>query len=150
MATLLPAERVLSPRRTTLLATIQDQPGLGLNELARAAGLPTGSAVHHLGILERHGLVWHTRHGCRQRYFTGTKPAPEVAAALARRAGLDAAMATVLVHIQANPGSCQRDILDAFPLRPRSSTQHALNRLAREGFVHRRLAGRYVHYEVTP
>ena len=37
--------------------------GICVNDLAKAAGLPQSNASHHLGILERAGLVSCTRHG---------------------------------------------------------------------------------------
>ena len=142
--------QLMVPRRKALLSSLMAKPGQSFREVSRSVGLPSGSANHHLNILCRHEEAWSIGHGSRLRFFAGTRPTPDVADYMARRAGLDAAMEAILAFVQANPGCAQKHVLAAFRAMPHSTVQHVLGRLERERFLTRSWSGRLVRYLATP
>lgn len=60
--------------------------GICVNDLAQAAGLPQSNASHHLGILEKAGVVTCTRHG-QWKYARTTPEVFDELAAILRDLG---------------------------------------------------------------
>lgn len=147
MTSRVPPDQVLAGRRITIMATLKAQPGLGFRELSKASGVAAGTLNHHLNVLERHGYAWSISHGPKRRTFPGRRPDDVAALAAARKAGLGPGMQTLLAFVQGHPFCCQREVFDAFPGMPRSTVQHTLARLEREGFVRRSFYGRYCRYQ---
>lgn len=67
--------------RDALYARVKAQPGIHLIALRDALGISTTLAVHHLRMLERHGLITSRREGRWRRFYPiGEKvPAPQAA-----------------------------------------------------------------------
>ncbi len=137
------------PRRQLILDTLSAQPGLGFRRLAAATNLPAGCLAHHVRLLARFGLVWLVRQDVRLLHFAGSRPPPEIASRLAALASLTPKQYGVLRVVERLAPVFQRDVLDALAM-PRSTSQHALGRLAAVGLVTRRTFGPRVVYHVMP
>jgi hypothetical protein len=109
------------PRRQLLLAYVRERGAVGPREAARAAGIPPTTALHHLTLLKRRGLVLETRTGTRILFH-----APQQAPVL-RFPGWSILHAWIAEH----PDQRQKAILAAMQEHgwPRSTTQHRLRLL---------------------
>lgn len=135
------------PRRARLHTYIQEHPGANFREVARATGIATGTARHHLTVLVRTKIVVERPHGSTLRFFEnhGKFDISWTREVLLREPDL----ATLHAWIVAHPGSPQKDILNAMETQrrwSRSTTQHRLVRLAAGGLVDLRLQGRLKLY----
>jgi hypothetical protein len=74
------------PRRLRMAAALSTSP-CTLDELAHAAGVSGATAVHHLKVLERAGLVSKGGHGAAVRYSIQTGALRSASARLARLEG---------------------------------------------------------------
>lgn len=140
------SEALEHPRRSLIYELIKAEPGLNFRALARRAGIAPGTVQFHLRVLCYSRLIWCTYHGSRHRFFPGTEPINEegIQKALALHA-LDGLDRRVLDLVRDNPRN-QKAVLDEFPQLPRSTVQHRLSRMVRQGFLVVRPRGRHIVY----
>jgi predicted transcriptional regulator len=146
--TRIPAAKALEhPRRKKLNQYITAHPGATFRELLRGTQIPAGTARHHLTIMRRSGIIFERRHRSTLRFYEnhGKFEQSWVTVAVLREPQLQQ------LHdwIKANPNQAQMDILGAMNDEGwmRSTTQHRLKRLEREGLVTARPHGRRRLYE---
>jgi hypothetical protein len=141
----------LHPRRDLLLAIIEEQPGLCLRALGRAAGFKLGTLQYHLSVLRRGGAIWTTRHGPALRHFPGRQPSPAEVRGLLVEHALDEVDRGIVAWLHEVGPRRQVEALEGLGGRgvPRSSLQLRLNRLAAQGFLERRVWARSVTYAVV-
>lgn len=73
------SELLDNPRRRRVYDLIKAKPGIHLRGIAAAAGLGYGTAVFHVRVLERGGLVTHvTLLGYRRHFLSGSMPREEM------------------------------------------------------------------------
>jgi DNA-binding transcriptional ArsR family regulator len=134
------------PARARLLDLLASRPGLGTQELRHAAGLAWGTTVHHLRVLERHGLVIALHQGGRRLHF------PAGSEAARHRTGIAALLhdttRRVAEAVRAAPGIAQQDLCASLGLRAPAASKH-LARLAQHGLVTVRAEGKSRRYEAT-
>ncbi|MBW3583502.1 MAG: winged helix-turn-helix transcriptional regulator [Euryarchaeota archaeon] len=90
-------------RRSEIFAAIQNTPGISFGDIRRRLGLPSGSLVHHLGVLERHGFVRCVREGFRTRFYVRGEP-------LDGKPYLTRTQEALLQALRANPGILQKHL----------------------------------------
>ena len=134
------------PRRGAILALLEAEPGLCFRELMRRTGIGAGSLDHHVRRLVRAGMVWRVRHGPRILHFATDGPRRVREAVM--RHGLDPVDQAILAWSRTAGPRRQLAFLDAPPAQgmPRSSVQHRLGRLVRQGFLHADRKGRSLVY----
>jgi predicted transcriptional regulator len=121
--------------RGRLYQVIGEHPGVRFNELKRLADVPNGSAVHHLRMLARGGLIRIVVDGTSTRFFdTGAKLEEDAY-------GLLDADGDILLAVQQHPGLSVVDLSRRID-RSRSATSRAVKRLANLGYVRRERRGR--------
>ncbi|MEA3203073.1 MAG: hypothetical protein QOI63_743 [Thermoplasmata archaeon] len=130
--------------RERLLAAIQGRPGLTLNGVCRASGMPHGNAIHHLGTLRGHGLVVAYVHGFAHHYFPADWTAKAAAVELVKA---QPALRRVLEALDGRLD--QKTLVARLPGMPRSTVQNAIRRLLAAGAVRLQRQGRRVFYEVA-
>jgi predicted transcriptional regulator len=140
-----------SPRRATLLALVEAEPGIHLRELARRTGQAEGALRHHLARLQEAGKVRAVRGPRYLCYF------PVGAAA----AGIDRDVAAVapllksdvarrlLERCAAEPGLSGQRLAADLGVTPGAVTYH-VQRLSAAGLLSQRRLGREQLVDVTP
>lgn len=129
--------------RETILDALAEAPGLTITELAKIAQTGWGTIIHHLGVLEHHGLVTSIVERRRRRFFAaGSVPASE-----RTRIGMlrDDRIRQIYDHVQQEPGTIQRDIAQALGIR-RSALNRSLRIMEAVGLVTRTPGTGRVHY----
>ncbi len=135
------------PNRKKLYNYILEHPGGTFREVIRGTEIPAGTARHHLAILRQTNLIQEHGHKATLRYFEN-------------HGRFDDSWNTVVMlrepelkrlhkWLLKNPGSMQREILDAAGADwgwSRSTTQHRLKRLSDEGLIDVKLQGRLKLY----
>lgn len=118
-------------------------PGLTPTELARIAGTGWGTTIHHLAVLEKHGLVTSILERRKRRFYAaGSVPASE-----RTRIGMlrDERIRTIYEYVQRQPGTIQREIANAVGLRRPAIIRH-LRQMEAVGLLSRTPGGRTRHY----
>ncbi len=73
MSHIIPTEDLLNQEnRKKAYEVVRTHPGMHLREVARHSELPLGTAMYHLGYLERSELITSSHEGRYKRYFTTT------------------------------------------------------------------------------
>ncbi len=135
------------PNRRKLHDYILSNPGGTFREVVRGTGIPTGTARHHLAVLNQANLIQEHGHKSTLRYFENHGRFDESwnTVVMLREPELKR-LHTWLLE---NPGSMQREVLDHADASwgwSRSTTQHRLKRLADEGLIAVKLQGRLKLY----
>ena len=126
--------------RSALYDLVESEPGIHLSELKREAGLPNGTMLHHLRVLERNGYVHSRPDGRLRRYFaTGAVVGFEGAPALDEQ---------VFRFVTTHPAATNAQIASALHKRPTLVHYH-LGRLEQRGQVKRERVGREVRLYAT-
>ena len=121
--------------RGRLYQVINEHPGIRFNELKRLAEVPNGSAVHHLKVLAKGGLIRIETDGAKTRFFA-------VGARLDEdEYGLIGADADILTAVQEQPGISIGALSKRVERSP-SSTSRAVTRLASLGYLRRTRSGK--------
>lgn len=145
-ARVLGAKAAEHPARQRLLEVAQAQPGLGLREACRRAGVPYATGVHHLAILRRARLVAFVRLGRRLLLCLPGAEGKTLSAAPARRTADEGRL---LEAVNARTLPFQSDLVEHARVQwgwPASSTRHRLGQLVGAGLVKRRRLGLRVAY----
>lgn len=132
--------------RRALYDAIVASPGIPFRELVRRTEVAAGTARYHLTVLVRAGLVAEKPHHNVLRFFEnhGRFEANWAQVGLLREASLHRLHA----WLQAAGPQPQKDILNALELEgwSRSTTQHRLRRLVRDGLATAEKQGRFKVY----
>lgn len=138
---------LLQPTRRRLVRILRREPGLGVSELMRLAGLAEGTVRYHLRVLERHRILRSRVSGRRTRFFVvdvGICAAAAGAVALLRcRQNMRIAQAIVW-----EPGIHQGGIADRVSLS-QSQVHSRLEEFLGRGLLRKLRDGRSVTYEPT-
>ncbi len=137
-----------NPNRRLAFEYVVENPGTGFRELLRGTGMASGTARHHLSILQDRGLVIERSTGASVRLFEANHRFREAweEIVLLREDPLS----QLLAYIESSPGQCQQDILEHCQHTwqwSRSTTQHRLRRLVQGGLVMCHTMGRKCIYE---
>lgn len=114
--------------RGTILGFIHADPGIHLNELLRRLELGTGTAIHHLMMLEREGYIKSRTDGRLRRFY----PAGMRLADIPPR--LEAVQKVILDTLQNNDGLSQREIARVLDISYSAVNRH-VKKLAAEGLL---------------
>jgi len=130
-------ELATHPIRRRILDAIAVEPGVHFAELRRRTALPNGSLVHHLGALERGGLVAVRHAGGYACHFLADSGADPRRAASTKADGAR----QLLDAVRSHPGLSGLELAHLTGLQPSTVAYHA-QRLADAGLVERRRDGR--------
>lgn len=128
------------PARRAALDFIASNPGATLQDVRRGLGLAWGTTVHHLGRLERAGLVAVRHAGGRRCHFPLGQAPP--------RDGLAPADRALAALVRDNPGLAQKDLARLAGLQPPAACKR-LARLEEAGLVSAQRVGKGRHYLPT-
>jgi hypothetical protein len=137
------------PRRVALHALVAQNPGRSFRGLVKLAGIPAGTARHHLTVLERQKRVWSRRVGGRLAHFAGSRPPDERACLQLLARGRDPLDQALLDVARLGEVRGQGPFFAACNGIPRSTAQHRLARLVRDGLLTRTDHGRWAVYRQT-
>ncbi|MGQ0536246.1 MAG: winged helix-turn-helix transcriptional regulator [Methanobacteriota archaeon] len=130
--------------RQELYDVILREPGVTLAELEGRTEISRTALLHHLRVLERHGLVIALRRGrCRHFFLNGGPKSPE--ARLAFTAIRNDRSEGIARLVRDRPGIVQKEICAVLSIAPSVAHWH-LSRLLEGGLVDARRAGRFVRY----
>ena len=133
------------PRRAGIHDAVRRHGVLNFNALGRLLGCPAGTLSHHLDVLRIHGLV---AESCQDRLRLVHDPGLNAVEAHRRFVLRQPGLAAVYGIIAQAP-HFQRDLFEALPDVPRSTVQHRVARLVREGLVKAHAQGRLMRYEAA-
>jgi DNA-binding transcriptional ArsR family regulator len=135
--------------RERIYRALEQQPGLSIIQVCRAAKVGWGTAVYHLQRLERDKLVVSRRDGQYRRFFHNGHAPEEGALAPAARA-LQAPIAQrIAAFVLANPGCAQKDLCLALGIQPPLASKW-LGRLLEAGLLTSQREWKLVRYAPTP
>lgn len=143
----------LSPQRVTghptrhdILELVRTNPAITTQEIRHALGLPWGTIVHHVLILERHGLLVAEQWGRNRDWFLAAEWTPR--ARLERSALKRDAARVLFERIQKSPGVGQQEL--ARDLGVHHSTVHFhIQRLEKAHLIECKRAGARTRYFPT-
>jgi predicted transcriptional regulator len=134
----LSAQALRRRSQALILEAIAKAPGLSLRETIESSGLASATVLTHLKWLRSTGQIVMVKRGAKHcHYPAGTKP---------EKPALDAHLQPVLKWLKGHPGAYQGAVIDAFPKVPRSTIQHRLNVLVKQGMLRRKREGHYVSF----
>lgn len=114
--------------RGRLYQAISKQPGIHFSELRREADVSSGTATHHLHILEKAGYIKSKREGALVRFYTTGQPIKD------EEYGLLDEERDVLEEVRANPGLPEEAIATRLDQHP-AAVKRSVARLKRLGFL---------------
>lgn len=137
------SEKPDPPNRRRVFDYVAGHPGATYREIVRETGLANGTTQHHVSVLVQSKRIVERPLGQSKRYFAELK-ADWLSVALLR----DQPLKDLHDWIQLHPRSTQGELLQAMERDDwsRSTTQHRLARLVREGLVECYAEGRYKRY----
>ena len=126
--------------RFALHGIILENPGIHFKALVKQLDIPTGSAIYHLGVLEREGFIKTRRDGVLKRFYIdaakvpqGNEPSPE-----------DLRLRIVMLVCK-EPGLTQTAISERMG-KERDMVGYHLRALVRGGYLTGSRAGKYTVY----
>lgn len=146
--TRIPRDTVLAhDTRERIYKLVKDQPGIHANDVCDRLGLGWGTAVHHLHILEQHGLLMSHRDGRYRRFFlVGDDRAAQRQAVGVLRHPTSRRVAELVAE---RPGLIQKQVCESLGLSTSLVAWH-LGRLKAAGIVAAQRQGRTVQYRPGP
>jgi predicted transcriptional regulator len=140
------SELLDNQHRDRVYKLIQEEPGLGVSEIAERTGLGWGTTVYHLDRLERAGFVAPERAGLHKAFFPVGTVAREARKAMgALKADTTRSIAEFLVT---RPGATQTELCEALSLSP-SAASKQVSKLESAGLVRRERDWKTVHLHPT-
>lgn len=133
--------------REMLHSLIQDNPGIGLMELASATDLGWGTVVYHTGRLQASGLIASFKNGQNRHFFINGHPAAKDKkriAVLRNETAIGLARA-----VYGTDGPTQSDLGRSLDIKGPTVTKY-IKRLEAEGLVTTELDGRTKRVHPTP
>lgn len=129
--------------RERIFKLIREEPGIHAHEVAARLDLGWGTAVYHLKLLERNGLVVSRHEGRYKRFFVTGDQRIQVkdAVALLR----NPTSRSIAAQVARQPGLIQKQVCEALGLSPSLASWH-LQRLEAAQVVRAERLGRAVRY----
>ena len=135
--------QVISNNRSRIYEYIKNHPGIHLRKLSKNLVIAMGDTQHHLGVLDKLGLIKSRRKGMYKVYYTVSilrKRDEDILAVLQQETPRD-----IILHLVENPGSTQGEISNYMRLTAPTISWHMSN------LINARLAasykeGRFVKY----
>jgi predicted transcriptional regulator len=112
--------------RGRIHAALQERPGAALPDLMRATGLGRGALIHHLQMMERHGLVVCRHDGARRRFHPAGARVPVEGPPPTE------AQQRVLALLQERGPLAQHRVAEGLSITPQGASYH-LRRLEQAG-----------------
>jgi predicted transcriptional regulator len=133
--------------REQIYRLIKDEPGIHAHEVATRLDLGWGTAVYHLKLLERSGLLISKHEGRYKRFFlTGDPRILRKDAVALLRNGTSRSIASAVAQ---KPGMIQKQVCQTLGLSPSLASWH-LQRLEQAQLVQAQRMGRSVSYVPGP
>ncbi len=136
-------DQVISDNRTRIYEYIKNHPGIHLRRLSKNLVIAMGDTQHHLGVLDKLGLIKSRRKGMYKVYYTVSilrKRDEDILAVLQQETPRD-----IILHLVENPGSTQGEISDYMHLTAPTINWHMSN-LINTRLVTSCKEGRFVKY----
>ncbi len=134
---------VISDNRSRIYEYIKNHPGTHLRKLSKNLGVAMGDTQHHLGVLDKLGLIKSRRKGMYKVYYTvsiSRKRDEDILAVLQQETPRD-----IILYLVENPGSTQGDISNYIRLTAPTINWHMSN-LINAHLVTSYKDGRFVKY----
>lgn len=135
--------QVISNNRSRIYEYIKNHPGTHLRKLSKNLVIAMGDTQHHLGVLDKLGLIKSRRKGMYKVYYTVSilrKRDEDILAVLQQETPRD-----IILHLVENPGSTQGDISKYMRLTAPTINWHMSN-LINVHLVTSYKDGRFVKY----
>jgi len=135
--------QVISNNRSRIYEYIKNHPGTHLRKLSKNLVIAMGDTQHHLGVLDKLGLIKSRRKGMYKVYYTVSilrKRDEDILAVLQQETPRD-----IILHLVENPGSTQGEISKYMRLTAPTINWHMSN-LINAHLVTSYKDGRYVKY----
>ena len=135
--------QVISNNRSRIYEYIKNHPGTHLRKLSKNLVIAMGDTQHHLGVLNKLGLIKSRRKGMYKVYYTVSilrKRDEDILAVLQQETPRD-----IILHLVENPGSTQGEISKYMRLTAPTINWHMSN-LINAHLVTSYKDGRYVKY----
>jgi DNA-binding transcriptional ArsR family regulator len=133
------------PNRAALYAMVRQEPGIGFRELVARVGMASGTAHHHLAVLQRGGILRSERVGGGVAFLFAGDLRNAAHLSVLREPG----MTQLYDLIRSRGRICQGAVLEVSSQWPKSTVQHRLQRLVAAGLVRSTWQGRFRFYEVA-
>jgi predicted transcriptional regulator len=134
---------IISDNRGRIYDYIKDHPGTHLRKLSKNLALAIGDIQHHLGVLDKLGLIKSRRKGMYKVYYTVSilgKRDEDILAVLQQETPRE-----IILFLVENPGSIQGEISRYMKLTAPTINWHMSN-LINYGLVTSHKEGRFVKY----
>jgi len=135
--------QIISNNRSRIYEYIKNHPGIHLRKLSKNLVIAMGDTQHHLGVLDKLGLIKSRRKGMYKVYYTVSilrKRDEDILAVLQQETPRD-----IILHLVENPGSTQGEISKYMRLTAPTINWHMSN-LINAHLVTSYKDGRYVKY----
>ncbi|MFQ6060565.1 MAG: NosD domain-containing protein, partial [Thermoplasmata archaeon] len=119
---------------------IEMNPGEHYNQIKRDLGLPNGSLVHHLRMLEKSGKVKSRKDGRYRRFYTSGTKIPRCDGGI-----LTEVQKRIVDAVVEVPGVTQKEVASLLGVH-QSSVNYQMRRLEERGLIRVEKRGRKVHY----
>jgi predicted transcriptional regulator len=113
---------------------VRSYPGSSYNRIMHSVGVRNGTLVHHLKMLERHGLVYSKRDGIYKRFYPKRMKVP-------KRPYLSEIQEMILETIEENPDMTQGEVAETLG-KPGQVVHYHCRQLAKAGLIKRKKVGR--------
>jgi parallel beta-helix repeat protein len=119
---------------------IELNPGEHYNQIKRDMGLPNGSLVHHLTVLEKGGKIKSRKDGRFRRFYTKETQVPRYDGGV-----LTEVQKRIVDAVKDIPGVTQKEVASLLGVH-QSSVSYQMSRLEERGLIKVEKKGRKVHY----
>lgn len=136
-------DQIISDNRGRIYDYIKNHPGTHLRKLSKNLAIAIGDTQHHLGVLDKLGLIKSRRKGMYKVYYTVSilgKRDEDILAVLQQETPRE-----IILFLVENPGSIQGEISRYMKLTAPTINWHMTN-LINVGLVTSHKEGRFVKY----
>jgi predicted transcriptional regulator len=136
-------DQIISDNRGRIYDYIKNHPGTHLRRLSKNLAIAIGDTQHHLGVLDKLGLIKSRRKGMYKVYYTVSilgKRDEDILAVLQQETPRE-----IILYLVENPGSTQGEISRYMSLTAPTINWHMSN-LINVGLVTSHKEGRFVKY----
>lgn len=136
-------DQIISDNRGRIYDYIKNHPGTHLRRLSKNLAIAIGDTQHHLGVLDKLGLIKSRRKGMYKVYYTVSilgKRDEDILAVLQQETPRE-----IILYLVENPGSAQGEISRYMSLTAPTINWHMSN-LINVGLVTSHKEGRFVKY----
>ena len=136
-------DQIISYNRARIYEYIKNHPGIHLRKISKNLDIALGDTQHHLGVLDKLGLIKSRRRGMYKVYYTVSilgRREEDILAVLQQETPRD-----IILFLVENPGSTQGEISNYMRLTAPTINWHMSN-LINAGLVTSYRDGRFVKY----